>query len=356
MDACVKAGLLDLVEHAITRGWSARRAAGFVGLDHARYHHWVERREGDQLHDLAPGGHPLHGILDWERAAILDLFDAWGEVDRSHRKLAHRGSRIGLVHVSESTVARVLHAEGLVLPGVSPREPIPRAPWPDWLEWKPNRIWAYDFTHWTRARRVSIAILDMVSRKWLTTLTSAEETSTQVEVAFTHALDDQDLLELADTRATAALRAALLAGDRDQVHTLAGDGQIPLLLAVSDNGPQMQSHTTREFLAGMAIATRFGRPGTPTDQAWIETLLGHVKTEWPHLEKIRDPGELDHELDHVRAEYNTVRLHAGIGYVTPDDEHHGRGDAVRQARRDGLTLARQNRINYRPTSTPEENQ
>jgi hypothetical protein len=38
---------------------------------------------------------------------------------------------------------------------------------------------------------------------------------------------------------------------------------------------------------------------------------------------------------------------AGIGYVTPDDEHHGRGDAVRQARRDGLDAARQARIAYR---------
>ncbi|MEV6039373.1 hypothetical protein AB0L65_50155 [Nonomuraea sp. NPDC052116] len=27
--------------------------------------------------------------------------------------------------------------------------------------------------------------------------------------------------------------------------------------------------------------------------------------------------------------YNTVRLHGGIGYVTPDDEHHGHGEAIR---------------------------
>jgi putative transposase len=40
---------------------------------------------------------------------------------------------------------RVLTAESLVLPGNPPREPTPRRPWPDWLEWKPNRIWAYDF-------------------------------------------------------------------------------------------------------------------------------------------------------------------------------------------------------------------
>lgn len=285
----------------------------------------------------------------------MAVFDAWGDIDRSHRKLAHRGSRIGAVHVSESTVGRVLAEQGVVVKGNPPREPAPRPGWPDWLEWKPNRVWGYDFTHWTRAGVASIAILDLVSRKWLTTLTSPEETSTQIEVAFTAALEAEGLLDAADQRATEALRAALTSGDRQRVHDLADTGQVPLLLAVSDNGSQMRSHSTREFLAGLAIATRFGRPHTPTDQAFIETLFGHVKAEWPHLEKIRDPGTLVAELDHVCLEYNGIRLHAGIGYVTPDDEHEGRGDQIRQNRRDGLTRARALRIAHHRTQPIEEN-
>lgn len=355
VDALVKAGLLDLVADAVEHGWSARRACALLELDHARYHHWAARRDDDRLADRPPGGHPLHGLLAWERAAIIELFEAWGPIDRSHRKLAHRGSRLDLVHVGDSTVRRILAAEGLVLPGNPPREPVPRPGWPDWLEWKPNRIWAYDFTHFTRAGVASIAILDVVSRKWLGTLTSPEESSTQVEVAFLAALEAEELLELADQRATEALRAALRCGDRDRIHALADDGQIPLLLAISDNGTQMRSHSTREFLAGMAIATRFGRPGVPQDQAWIESLFGHVKTEWPHLERIRDPGTLIAELDRVRLEYNGTRLHAGIGYVTPDDEHEGRGEQIRQHRRDALARARENRIAYRRNTIPEEN-
>lgn len=231
--------------------------------------------------------------------------------------------------MSESTVRKVLAAEGLVLPGNPPREPIPRSPWPDWLEWKPNRVWGYDFTHFTRAKRCAVAIIDIVSRKWITTLVSAEESSIQVEVAFTEALEVEDLWAAADQRATAALVTALASGDAQAMELILGDGQRPLLLAISDNGPQMRSHTTREFLAGVAIAQQFGRPGTPQDQAWIETLFGHVKSEWPHLEKITDPGELAAELDLARADYNGVRLHAGLQYVTPNDEHEGRGDAIR---------------------------
>jgi putative transposase len=54
-------------------------------------------------------------------------------------------------------------------------------------------------------------------------------------------------------------------------------------------------------------------------------------------------------LHRVREQYNTIRLHAGIGYLTPDEEHHGRGDAIRQARLDGLAAARATRIEYRRT-------
>ena len=48
------------------------------------------------------------------------------------------------------------------------------------------------------------------------------------------------------------------------------------------------------------------------------------------------------------------RPHEGIGYVTPDDEHEGRGDAIRQARRDGLTAADQARRDHRRAGRNDE--
>ena len=113
----------------------------------------------------------------------------------------------------------------------------------------------------------------------------------------------------------------------------------PLLLAISDNGTEMKANDTRRFMALCSIAQHFGRPSTPTDQAWIESLWGHIKHENPHLSTITDPAVLITELERVRRHYNSVRLHEGIGYVTPDDEHQGRGDQIRQARRDGMTTA-----------------
>jgi hypothetical protein len=51
-------------------------------------------------------------------------------------------------------------------------------------------------------------------------------------------------------------------------------------------------------------------------------------------------------------------LHEGLGYVTPNDEHEGRGEAIRKAREAGLESSRNRRIavhraNRDNPSTPE---
>jgi transposase InsO family protein len=277
----------------------------------------------------------MHGLLPGEAAQILDLFDEWGDVDRSHRKLAHRGSYLRRVWVSPSSVRRVLHLADkhfrpLPRPGKSRRRPFP-----DWAEYTPNSIWIYDTTHFPKAGMAVLIIEDLVSRRWITEIVSVEETSTQVELGFTAALEAEGLLDAVEARAR---------HDDGRVDIGVDDQARPILLAVSDNGPQMTSGSTREFLALCAIAQHFGRPGTPTDQAWIESLNGHIKAEYPHLLAIRDPATLRAELAAVRTHYNTVRLHAGIGYVTPDDEHHGRGETIRKARQAGLEHARLQRL------------
>jgi len=146
-----------------------------------------------------------------------------------------------------------------------------------------------------------------------------------VQLLFAQALEDQRLLGEDG-----------LPAERDE------DG--PILVAWSDNGSEMTAIDTRQFMALMAIAQHHGRPGTPTDQAHVESFFSHLKGEWAHLTEIRDPAALDAELARIRREYNTVRLHASIGYVTPDDEHHGRGPQIRRARIAGLKRAHAERI------------
>lgn len=338
VDAHVKAGLLALVEHAVAEGWSLRRAAATLGIDHMRVLRWQTRAVLDRLDDR-PGGpvEALHALLPWERDAIVKLAELWLGIDRSHRKLAHRGSRLDMVHVSESTVLRVLRDEGITVPERPARPRRERRGLPDWAELVPGVIYIYDFTHFAGVKGAVVAVIDVVSRYWLSTVVSAEETSTQVEVAFTRALAADGKTHLLDGPLLAELAGGVVP-DHDEV---------PVLLAMSDNGPQMTSKATAVFLASVRIATHFGRPGTPNDQAWIESFFGHVKDEFPHLDKITALGDLEAELDQIRTFYNTIRLHQGIGYVTPDDEHHGRGQAIRDARVKGMQAAAEARVAFR---------
>jgi hypothetical protein len=95
--------------------------------------------------------------------------------------------------------------------------------------YKPNSIWIYDTTHFTACGMAVLIIEDLVSRKWLTEVVSAEETSTQVELALTQALAAEGLLE--------------------QIQARHDDGRVDL--AVDDQGP--------------ADPARRLRPGPPDD-------------------------------------------------------------------------------------------
>jgi putative transposase len=229
------------------------------------------------------------------------------------------------VFVSPSTVLRVALKNRVQLPGEPFRARPPKPPFPE-ISWEKNRIWIWDASHFTRCKRVAYAIVDVVTRYWIGYLLTTEQTSTQAQLLFARALEDQGLLG----------PDGLPLRDDDQ------DG--PILVAWSDNGAEMTAIDTRQFMALMAIAQHHGRPGTPTDQAHVESFFSHLKGDWPHLTGITDPAALDTDLARIRTEYNTVRLHASIGYVTPDDEHHGRGPGIRRARAAGLRRARAERI------------
>ena len=97
VDAATKAGLLRLIDEATAAGWPHRRACEYLELSEGRAWRWYERREAGRLEDHRSGAGAVHGLRADERDAIIALFDAWGEIDRSHRKLAHRGSYEQLV-------------------------------------------------------------------------------------------------------------------------------------------------------------------------------------------------------------------------------------------------------------------
>ncbi len=91
----------------------------------------------------------------------------------AHRELAARGldagpatiawhlGREGLPVPSTSTIRRVLHAAGLVVP--EPRKR-PRSSWIRFEAAAPNEVWQSDFTHWRLADGTEVEIIELARR------------------------------------------------------------------------------------------------------------------------------------------------------------------------------------------------
>lgn len=118
VDAHVKAGLLELVEHAAREGdWSTRKAAGVLGLDHVRVLRWRARAVVGRLDDAKPGPeialHALQvgevqagGLLPGLGRAHLDTQERLQGLHRRGAVVAggieHAGQRLGGgIHLQE---------------------------------------------------------------------------------------------------------------------------------------------------------------------------------------------------------------------------------------------------------------
>jgi hypothetical protein len=75
------------------------------------------------------------------------------------------------------------------------------------VPWEKNRIWIWNATHFTRWKRVAYAIVDVVTRYWIGYLLSTEQTSTQAQLLFARALEDQGLLGPDGLRPSVTARA-----------------------------------------------------------------------------------------------------------------------------------------------------
>jgi hypothetical protein len=119
-------------------------------------------------------------------------------------------------------VKRVLERHQLRFRGPKRDGRSARRPWPDWVEEKPNRIWIYDTTHWTRAQAATTVVSDVITRKWIAEITSADETSIEVQAVFTRALRAERLDEVID------------AANPDGIAWDPESDDVPVLLVMSD--------------------------------------------------------------------------------------------------------------------------
>jgi transposase InsO family protein len=189
--------------------------------------------------------------------------------------------------VNHKRVQRIWQAEGLQLPRRKPRKRRcgPRGEVIHKAQYR-NHVWSYDFLeeHTVRGKRLRIlAVIDEFTRECLALLVDRSITSNEVV----------DLL--------------------DWLFLIYGK---PKFLR-SDNGPEMVAHKVQDWLSEQGCRTIYISPGSPWENAYIESFFGKFRKECVDRYLFYTMKEARSIIEDWRIEYNQYRPHSSLGYLPP---------------------------------------
>jgi putative transposase len=98
---------------------------------------------------------------------------------------------------------------------------------------------------------------------------------------------------------------------------LAAQWGLPQVLQV-DNGPEFTSQALDAWAHRYGVKLAFSRPGTPTDNPFIEAFNGRVRQECLDQQWFYSLEEARKCLEEWRRDYNTIRPHTALGNQTPE--------------------------------------
>ena len=85
----------------------------------------------------------------------------------------------------------------------------------------------------------------------------------------------------------------------------------------SDQGSEYRADTYQNTMKKADIISSMSRPGTPTDNAYVESFFKTLKNELVHHWKFKTRVEcVARIIDYIEF-YNEERLHSGLNYVSP---------------------------------------
>src|SRR5690606_28148339 len=87
----------------------------------------------------------------------------------------------------------------------------------------------------------------------------------------------------------------------------------------SDNGPEFIAYAIQDWLKDYDIGTIYIRPGSPWEQAYIESFHDKLRDELLNRELFGSLAEARVILESWRIEYNRDRIHSSLGYMTPEE-------------------------------------
>ncbi len=306
MPAGVKRGLIEAVEAA---PFSALQACKVLGLSADRFYRWRSREslvDNPPIAKLAP-----HKLLKEEHEEIVSY--SLEHPEQRHRELWYNLAREEKVHVSPSSVYRVLKSESLVPPHVFGKphrdkvKPDPTAPHQDWMiDITYIPIQAVDW--------YLIVLLDVYSRYIVGWELSSSMTWHEIQRVVDFAIEDCGLRDSAK---------------KPRLH--------------NDNGSQLKAKKLRQWLREMGVLQDFSRPRVPEDLAVLERFMRTVKQGEVYPGEYEDQYEARNGISQFIDYYNHRRPHQSLSYVTPYDMLTGKADEIIQQRKERHKAAQKRR-------------
>ena len=246
-------------------------------------------------------------LLDWEKQSIIDYYDAHPK--EGCRRLAFMMLDADVVAVSPSSVWRVLKTAGLLRPwngkaskkGTGFVQPL-----------KPHEHWHIDVSYLNICGTFYYlcGVLDGFSRAIAHWEIRESMTEAEIEVI---------LLRAKEKHPEAAPRI------------------------ISGNGPQFISKDFKQFIRISGMTHVRTSPYYPQSNGKIERWHKSLKCECTRPKTPLSLEDARRVVGEFVTEYNTVRLHSAIGYVTPQDMLEGRQAAIHAERGKKLEAAREER-------------
>jgi putative transposase len=254
---------------------------------------------------------PPRALTLEERSQVLLTLNAEPFADQAPAQVHAALLDVGIYLCAVRTMYRILAANQQV----RERRDVLRHPnyeKPELLATAPNQVWSWDITKLKGPIKWSYfhlyVILDIFSRYVVGWMVARNE--------------------------SARLAQRLIAETCEKQRVVPGQ-----LTIHADRGAAMIAKTTAQLFADLGIAGSHSRPHVSNDNPYSES---HFKTLKYRPEFPDRFGSLDHAVGIAQllfGWYNTEHHHSALGFLTPEDVHHGRAEIVLAQRQSVLDEA-----------------
>ena len=309
-----RAQILSLVQEAVEAGARQEAAAGILGLQARTLQRWRQQsEEGGEDRRQGPLAEPANKLSPAERETVLKTANSAEFRDLSPAQIVPQLADEGTYLASESTFYRFLRAAKQMAHRLRAKPATFKKP-REQVATGPNQVWSWDITYLPGPVRGTFFFLylfmDVWSRKIVGARVYGEENAERASQLFVQC----------------CIRQGVEPGG---------------LVLHSDNGGPMKGSTMLATLEWLGVVPSFSRPHVSDDNPYSEALFRTLKyaPEYPNR-PFFSLEEAQRWMEAFVLWYNTQHRHSAIRFVTPDQRHFGKEEAILANRQEVYEEAR----------------